>query len=150
MEEIDPEAAKIYREKEELKVVEERLRVRHGATSKFAKNLKRFQNLDDKDTRDAYHKVIQERNALLHKTKQTTANERNESSDESDSDLSEDLAKTKEKTIKKIKKEIDSSEESESDNSNAEEYFDFKKTEQKATNKQETGIMGLKFMQKAE
>lgn len=42
MEEIDPEAAKIYREKEELKVVEERLRVRHGATSKFAKNLKRF------------------------------------------------------------------------------------------------------------
>ena len=150
MEEIDPEAAKIYREKEELKVVEERLRVRHGATSKFAKNLKRFQNLDDKDTRDAYHKVIQERNALLHKTKQTTANERNESSDESDSDLSEDLAKTKEKMIRKIKKEIDSSEESESEESNAEEYFDFKKAEQKATKKQETGIMGLKFMQKAE
>ena len=28
---IDPEAAKAYREKEELKLVEERLRVRHGA-----------------------------------------------------------------------------------------------------------------------
>lgn len=31
MEEIDPEAAKAYREKEEMKFVEERLRVRHGA-----------------------------------------------------------------------------------------------------------------------
>jgi len=31
LEMIDPEAAAIYREKEELKKVEERLRVRHGA-----------------------------------------------------------------------------------------------------------------------
>ena len=49
------EAAKVYREKEELKMVEERLRIRHGAQTKFAKNLKRFKNMDDKDTRDAYH-----------------------------------------------------------------------------------------------
>ena len=55
---IDPEAAKVYREKEELKMVEERLRVRHGAQSKFAKNLKRFRNMDDKATRDQYHQVI--------------------------------------------------------------------------------------------
>lgn len=54
MEEIDPEAAKAYREKEEMKVIEERLRVRHGTTSKFAKNLKRFKKMDDKDTREAY------------------------------------------------------------------------------------------------
>lgn len=60
------------------------------------------------------------------------------------------MAKTKERTIKKIKKEINSSEESASEQSNADQYFDFKKTEQKATKKQETGIMGLKFMQKAE
>ena len=52
---IDPEAAAVYREKEELKKVEERLRVRHGAQSKFAKNLKRFRNMDDKATRDEYH-----------------------------------------------------------------------------------------------
>ena len=82
MEEIDPEAAKAYREKEEMKVIEERLRVRHGTTSKFAKNLKRFKNLDDKDTRDAYHQVVQDRNELLHKTKRTTAHERNESSED--------------------------------------------------------------------
>ena len=42
MEQIDPEAAKAYNEKQELKLVEERLRVRHGVQSKFAKNLKRF------------------------------------------------------------------------------------------------------------
>lgn len=59
---IDPEAAQAYRDKEELKKVEERLRVRHGAQTKFAKNLKRFRNMDDKQTRDQYHQLIQERN----------------------------------------------------------------------------------------
>ncbi len=49
---VDPEAAQVYRDKEELKKVEERLRVRHGASSQFAKNLKRFRNMDDKATRD--------------------------------------------------------------------------------------------------
>jgi len=39
---IDPEAAQAIKDKEDLKMVEERLRVRHGAQSKFAKNLKRF------------------------------------------------------------------------------------------------------------
>ena len=52
---VDPEAAQAYRDKEELRKVEERLRVRHGASSKFAKNLKRFRNMDDKGTRDQYH-----------------------------------------------------------------------------------------------
>lgn len=62
LEMIDPEAAQVYRDKEELKKVEERLRVRHGSGSKFAKNLKRFRNMDDKATRDQYHTLIQERN----------------------------------------------------------------------------------------
>jgi len=55
MEQVDPEAAKVYAEKEEMKIVEERLRVRHGVQTKFAKNLKRFRNMDDKETRDQYH-----------------------------------------------------------------------------------------------
>ena len=36
MEQVDPEAAKMYREKEDLKKVEERLRIRHGTQNKFA------------------------------------------------------------------------------------------------------------------
>lgn len=55
MKEVDPEAAKAYQEKLELKQVEERLRMRHGTGTKYAKNLKRFRNMDDKDTRDAFH-----------------------------------------------------------------------------------------------
>ena len=55
MMEVDPEAAKAYQEKIDLKNVEERLRMRHGTGTKFAKNLKRFRNMDDKETRDAYH-----------------------------------------------------------------------------------------------
>lgn len=120
MEEIDPEAAKAYREKEELKVVEERLRVRHGTTSQFAKNLKRFRDMDDKDTRDAYHQVVQDRNALLQKTRSTTAHAQN-SSDEDLSDYSDDNdADAKVKAVNKIREELnsdesDNSEESESD-----------------------------------
>jgi hypothetical protein len=45
--------------------------------------------MDDKDTRDAYHQAIQDRNTLLHKTKQTTANDHNESSEDM-SDFSSD------------------------------------------------------------
>jgi hypothetical protein len=55
MMEVDPEAAKAYQEKLELKQVEERLRARHGTGTKYTKQLKRFRNMDDKSTRDAYH-----------------------------------------------------------------------------------------------
>lgn len=63
--------AQAYRDKEELKYAEERLRVRHGVQSKFAKNLKRFQDMNDTQTRDAYHTLVQERNALVQRTKGT-------------------------------------------------------------------------------
>ena len=108
---IDPEAAKIYREKEELKMVEERLRVRHGAQSKFAKNLKRFRNMDDKATRDQYHTLIQERNELVHKTKGVSreqgGNESSVSSHESD-DSSDEDNEIKKKAIKRMQDELNS------------------------------------------
>jgi len=61
MMEVDPEAAKVYQEKIELKKVEERLRNRHGTHSKYAKNLKRFRGMDDKSTRDAFHQAVLDR-----------------------------------------------------------------------------------------
>ena len=61
MQEVDPEAAKAYQEKIELKAVEERLRARHGTGTKYAKNLKRFRGMDDKETRDAYHQAVLDR-----------------------------------------------------------------------------------------
>jgi U3 small nucleolar RNA-associated protein 14 len=68
MMEVDPEAAKAYQEKVELKQAEERLRLRHGTGTKFAKNLKRFRNMDDKETRDAYHQTVLDRQALTKRT----------------------------------------------------------------------------------
>lgn len=35
--------------------------MRHGTGTKFAKNLKRFRNMDDKETRDAYHQTVLDR-----------------------------------------------------------------------------------------
>lgn len=172
MEQIDPEAAKAYAEKQELQRVEERLRVRHGVQSKFAKNLKRFQNMDSKETRDAYHQVAQERNALVRKTKQTTRNERNSSSegmssDGSDSEADED--EVKQKTIDKIRAEVGSdggeekgsgSDGGDSDGSAEDPHkavrtmnFDDAARQGKAKKTQDEsgrGIMGLKFMQRAE
>ena len=54
--------------------------MRHGAQSKFAKNLKRFKNMNDKETRDAYHTAVQERNALVKKTQKTNRAEESDSS----------------------------------------------------------------------
>lgn len=67
MAEIDPEAAKEYKEKAELQKVEERLRMRHGTQNKYAKNLKRFRGMDDKETRDAFHQAVLEKQALSHR-----------------------------------------------------------------------------------
>ena len=62
LEQVDPEAAQAYRDKEELKRVEERLRIRHGAQSKFAKNLKRFhKSMDDDATKEMYHEAMRDR-----------------------------------------------------------------------------------------
>ena len=122
---IDPEAASVYREKEELKKVEERLRVRHGAQSKFAKNLKRFRNMDDKQTRDQYHQLIQERNLLVQKTKKVArddgesdsdSNGDSQSSDNGSSDEGADRNKAlKDKTVKRMQKEMDESSDEEED-----------------------------------
>jgi U3 small nucleolar RNA-associated protein 14 len=84
MMEVDPEAAKAYQEKLDLKLVEERLRARHGTGTKYAKNLKRFRGMDDKQTRDAYHQAVLDRQALT-KRQQKIGSE-SESDEGSDSD----------------------------------------------------------------
>lgn len=170
---IDPEAAQVYRDKEELLKVEERLRVRHGATSKFAKKLKRFRNMDDKATRDEYHQLIMERNALVQKTKKVSKGDGNSSSEglssggsDDDSEPDVDNQALKNKMINKMLNEADSDEDkasgsegSSGDSSDEEEEgphqikmrFD-DKSKQKSKKDDESdkkGIMGLKFMERA-
>ena len=163
---IDPEAAAQYREKEELKKVEERLRVRHGAQSKFAKKLKRFRDMDDKATRDEYHQMIQERNALVQKTKSVTRGEPNSSSEgissSSESDSDDDNQTLKKKMIDKMLKEAESSDEGVSSASSGDSgdsdgnhhkikmRFDEKSKQKSKKNAPKKGIMGLKFMERAQ
>ena len=65
LEEIDPEAASQYAKAEELKMAEERLRLRHGGHKKWARDMRRFKGkMEDKETREQYHEMIREKNKL--------------------------------------------------------------------------------------
>ena len=156
---IDPAAAKEYVEKLEEKRVEERISLRHGSTSKFAKSLKRFGKFDNQNTKQAYFNLLKQRDDLKKKTKQV--NDLKDEEDSDDSSLnslnSDDEANTVEKlkadAINKITKEIsdDSSESSDSEEGFSEDKL--KRRQEKELRKKlnkKTGIMGMKFMQKAE
>jgi len=53
IEEVDPEAAAAIAQKEELKMAEERLRLRHGGHKKWARDMRRFKGkMDDKEMRE--------------------------------------------------------------------------------------------------
>lgn len=69
LEQIDPEAANVYREKEEQKKVEERLRQRHASNNKFAKKLKRFGMMENENIRETFNEMMREKNALKQRTK---------------------------------------------------------------------------------
>lgn len=61
---IDPEAALVYKEKEELKKAEERLKLRHSSNNKFAKKLQRFGGMEDSNKREAFNEMMREKNRL--------------------------------------------------------------------------------------
>lgn len=161
MKEVDPEAAKAYQEKLELKQVEERLRMRHGTGTKYAKNLKRFRNMDDKDTRDAFHQTVLDRQALTKRT-QKIGDESSSDLSGSDSDEDQNMSEGEmaEKAITKMKNALESDEESEeheqSEQSEDDDVIkmDFSKdpSAQKSSKskKQDKGIQAMKFMQKSE
>lgn len=73
LDKIDPEAAQEYRDRQEQKRVEERIAMRHGANSKFAKKLKRFGGFENTHTKEAYNDMLKEKEKLKQKTRQTTA-----------------------------------------------------------------------------
>ena len=152
MMEVDPEAAKAYQEKVELKAVEERLRARHGTGTKYAKNLKRFRGMDDKETRDAYHQAVLDRQALTQKRQKV---DQSESSSESDGDSEMSEGELREKAAKQMEEELNSSDESEdqemSDNDEDVIKMDFSKQDKNKPKKaQEKGIQAMKFMKKSE
>lgn len=85
LEQIDPEAAQVYREKEEQKKVEERLKLRHATNNKFARKLQRFGGMEDKNVREKFNEMVREKNALKQRTKRVTNVDEDSDSDMSDS-----------------------------------------------------------------
>lgn len=72
LQEVDPEAAAAIQAKEELKMAEERLRLRHGGHKKWAKDMRRFKGkMDDKEMREQYHEMIREKNMLKDRQQST-------------------------------------------------------------------------------
>lgn len=74
LEQIDPEAAQAYREKEEQKKVEERLKLRHSSNNKFSKKLQRFGGMENQSVREAFNDMMKEKQALRNRTKRVTNN----------------------------------------------------------------------------
>lgn len=163
LDQIDPQAAQVYREKEEQKKVEERLRQRHSSNNKFAKKLKRFGMMENDNIREQFNEMMREKNTLKQRTKKVNQLVEGGSSDDSemDSDYEDDGEDARDKAIKDIEGEIEDSEEDddmssdelESDDSEAMRMrFDEKsKNNRKGLqDSKEKGIMGLKFMKRGE
>jgi U3 small nucleolar RNA-associated protein 14 len=94
LEEADPEAAAEIQHKEELKMAEERLRLRHGGHKKWARDMRRFKGkMEDTETREQYHEMMREKNALKDRQSRTRKTvEEVDSDDDSDSDDSDQSA----------------------------------------------------------
>lgn len=65
LEEVDPDAAAAISHKEEIKMAEERLKLRHGGHKKWARDMRRFKSkMTDTVLREEYHEMMREKNAL--------------------------------------------------------------------------------------
>lgn len=155
LEEIDPEAADEYRKKQEEKRVEERIGMRHGTKTKFARNLKRFGNIAEGSGKDKFNTMLQTREDLKQKVKSVNRPDGEEGSD-SDSYFSSDddekaiKQKAKEMIEAEVGAEDDKEEDSESDSEGPIELkFSEGDINKKKAEAKKTGIDGMAFMKKA-
>ncbi|XP_010259528.1 PREDICTED: uncharacterized protein C57A7.06 [Nelumbo nucifera] len=112
---MDPEAAKEYAMKQEFKRAEERMRLKHKNSSKWAKRiLKRGLNAQDEGTRAAISEQLHQHTLLTRKMnsmKDSSSSDEDEDDDEDDmpgteqDEASKLLTKAKEKTLKVIEEE---------------------------------------------
>ena len=65
LEEVDPDAAAEIDHKEQIKMAEERLKLRHGGHKKWARDMRRFKSkMTDTGLREEYQEMMREKNAL--------------------------------------------------------------------------------------
>jgi len=155
LEEIDPEAAAEYRRKQEEKRVEERIGMRHGTKTKFARNLKRFGNITEGKGKEKFNTMLQTREDLKQKVKSVNRPEGEEGSDSDSYFSSDDDEKAiKEKAKEMIEAEIGSEDEKEDESDSDSDApiqlkFNEKDMKKKKVEEKKTGIDGMAFMKKA-
>ena len=124
LEQVDPAAAAVYREKEEQRKVEERLRQRHATNNKFAKKLKRFGMMEHENVRESYNEMMREKNAL--KQRARGAADRDNDDDEDDEEASEASEnELRRRAVEEIEAEVEDSEE-DSEEEAADDAIDFR------------------------
>ena len=95
--------------KEELKMAEERLRLRHGGHKKWARDMRRFKGkMTETETREQYHEMMREKNALKDRQSRTrkTVEEIDSDDDDSDSDSDQSASELKQDALKQIRDEL--------------------------------------------
>ena len=103
LQEVDPEAAEQLTQKEELKMAEERLKLRHGGHKKWARDMRRFKGkMEDGDQRELYHEMIREKNLLKQRQRSTTQGQNAEDSDDDSDDSDESAEAQKKRAVERI------------------------------------------------
>jgi len=83
LEEVDPEAAAELNQKEELRMAEERLKLRHGGHKKWARDMRRFKgHMENKDMREEYQEMMRTKNMLKDRQQTTQRAKLNEEDSE--------------------------------------------------------------------
>jgi U3 small nucleolar RNA-associated protein 14 len=140
LEQIDPEAAKERRLKQERERVAERVEMKHSTRGKYAKNLMRFAGMKDQEAKEGRKELIKRRDEIKMK--------RTEVEEESEEEISEESVSESEKS--ELNEE--SQESNEIEEESGEVKIDFsentKKLNKKSKNKKE-GLFALKFMKAA-
>ena len=118
--------------KDELKMAEERLRLRHGGHKKWARDMRRFKGkMENKEIREQYHDMMREKNML--KDRQSGTKHAHALNDDSDISYSDDESvdsdELREQAIDQIKQEL-SSDESGDDESSQEEKSDSEESDE--------------------
>ena len=145
----------MYKEKEEQKKVEERLKQRHASNNKFAKKLKRFGMMENENAREAFNEMMREKNSL--KLRQKGVLGVQVDSDAEDSEEDEDMSEgeLRKRAIGQIEEEVGGSEEdSEAESLDSEvmetNFQENTKGPKKSRLSEPKGIAGLKFMKRGE
>eukprot|EP00357_Protocruzia_adherens_P017232 CAMPEP_0114979572 /NCGR_PEP_ID=MMETSP0216-20121206/4444_1 /TAXON_ID=223996 /ORGANISM="Protocruzia adherens, Strain Boccale" /LENGTH=739 /DNA_ID=CAMNT_0002340909 /DNA_START=32 /DNA_END=2251 /DNA_ORIENTATION=- len=149
LDEVDPELAQQYRDKEELKRVRERASLRHATKNKYQQNLARFGEKEGDTVRDAIHEQARLRKELTKKMKSTS--DRQGEDDSSDEELFNKVRGSKLKEARDLEDALMSDEEDDiaTVKAKAMKALENEVQETDLDKLPKKGLFGMSFMRKA-